>query len=184
MSSQTISARSHIGDLAGHASGTILDHLLTISADYYTPTDDTLIPTGKIEPVEGTPFDFRVPTPIGKNIKSIKADPQGYDLNYVLRGEAGELRPAAEVRDPKSGRVMTVRTTEPGLRVKIPFVEQVHKIPVQRQLKEEFGFRTDEPGIRSTFSAADFSASAMLASGMKYGDCKKTWCCADPIIAK
>jgi aldose 1-epimerase len=102
-------------NLAGHASGTILDHLLTISADYYTPTDDTLIPTGKIDPVEGTPFDFRVPTPIGKNIKAIKADPQGYDLNYVLRGEAGELRAAAEVREPKSGRVMKVRTTEPGV---------------------------------------------------------------------
>ena len=103
-------------NLGGHDSGTILDHLMKIEADYYTPTDDTLIPTGKIEPVEDTPFDFRSPTPIGKRIKGIKADPQGYDLNFVLRGgEEPKLRPAAEVTDPKSGRVMIVSTTEPGV---------------------------------------------------------------------
>jgi membrane protease subunit HflK len=58
-----------------------------------------------------------------------------------------------------------VRTTEPGLRMKIPLVEQVYKIPVQRQLKEEFGFRTAEPGIRTTFSAADFNGEAMMLTG-------------------
>jgi aldose 1-epimerase len=102
-------------NLGGHDSGTILDHSMKIEADYYTPTDETLIPTGKIDPVEGTPFDFRSPTPIGKNIEMIKATPRGYDLNYVLRGEAGKLRPAAEVSEPKSGRIMKVSTTEPGV---------------------------------------------------------------------
>ena len=103
-------------NLGGHDSGTILDHLMKIEADYYTPTDATLIPTGKIDPVEDTPFDFRSPTPIGKRIKDIKADPQGFDLNYVLRGgEEGKLRPIAEVTDPKSGRVMIVSSTEPGV---------------------------------------------------------------------
>ena len=88
---------------------------MQIEADSYTPTDDTLIPTGKIEPVKGTPFDFTSPTPIGKHIKEIKADPQGFDLNYVLDGDAGKLRPCAMVEDPKSGRYLRVMTTEPGV---------------------------------------------------------------------
>jgi aldose 1-epimerase len=88
---------------------------MQIEADLYTPTDETLIPTGKIENVKGTPFDFTYPTPIGKNIKEIKADPQGFDLNYVLKGASGRPRPCAKVVDPKSGRVMTVQTSEPGV---------------------------------------------------------------------
>ena len=102
-------------NLAGHASGDVLGHVLKLESDKYTPTDDTLIPTGKIEPVKGTPFDFTTPTAIGKNIKMIKADPQGYDLNYVLNGETGTLRLAATVTEPTSGRVMKVHTTEPGV---------------------------------------------------------------------
>src|SRR5207248_2936824 len=90
---------------------------IQVMAKTYTPGDETLIPTGEIAPVAGTPFDFTAPTPIGKRIKEIKADPQGYDLNYVIDADpkADGLSVAANVTDPKSGRVMTVRTNEPGV---------------------------------------------------------------------
>ncbi|MBL8865015.1 MAG: galactose mutarotase [Gemmataceae bacterium] len=103
-------------NLGGHASGDILGHEVEIMAKNYTPTDDTLIPTGKIAPVAGTPFDFTKAATIGARIKQIDAKPQGYDLNYALDGKAGG-KPflAARVTEPKSGRVMEVFTDEPGL---------------------------------------------------------------------
>ncbi len=103
-------------NLGGHASGDILGHEVEIMAKNYTPTDETLIPTGKIAPVAGTPFDFTKAATIGSRIKQIDAKPQGYDLNYALDGKAGD-KPflAARVTEPKSGRVMEVFTDEPGL---------------------------------------------------------------------
>jgi len=101
-------------NLKGHDQGDILDHQIQIFADKITPTDETLIPTGKIEPVKGTPYDFTEPQAIGKKIGDIKGEPGGYDLNYVLRG-GKDLKVAARVHEPKSGRVMVMMTTEPGV---------------------------------------------------------------------
>ena len=106
-------------NLAGHASGTVLDQELQLQSDYYTPTDSTLIPTGEILMVDGTPHDFRQPKKLGRDIDQLKNDQGkgGYDTNFVVNGSYGELRPAARVSDPSSGRVMEVWTTEPGVQL-------------------------------------------------------------------
>lgn len=107
-------------NLASHGAGDILDHVVMIDAEYFTPVDSTLIPTGELRPVEGTPFDFTEPTAIGARIdaddQQIEYGP-GYDHNFVLRreGPAAEPQLAARVTEPTSGRVMEVLTTEPGL---------------------------------------------------------------------
>ena len=105
-------------NLAGEASGTILGHKLTLHADHYTPINASLIPTGEIAPVSGTPLDFRASTTIGERIHKDNEQlrlANGYDHNFVLNGSG--LRIAAEAVDPASGRTLTVETTEPGVQL-------------------------------------------------------------------
>ncbi len=99
-------------NLAGHSSGNILGHELTLTADNFTPVDDTLIPTGEIKAVKDTPMDFTSPTAIGARIAQVKG---GYDHNYVLNNSDGSMALAARVYEPKTGRVMEISTTEPGI---------------------------------------------------------------------
>jgi aldose 1-epimerase len=105
-------------NLAGAGNGDVLDHLLYLNAESITPVDSTAIPTGEFRPVRGTPMDFTKPTAIGTHITAdydqIKIAP-GYDVNWVLNKKGEELSLAAKVVEPKSGRTLTVYTTEPGI---------------------------------------------------------------------
>jgi len=99
--------------------GDVNSHVVQINADKFTPVDETLIPTGVLQPVDGTPFDFRIPTPIGARVNDPN-DQQikfggGYDHNWVINKPEGQLGLQATVSEAESGRVLEVYSTEPGL---------------------------------------------------------------------
>lgn len=111
-------------NLGGHAAGDIRGHELTLNANYYTPVDAELLTTGEILAVAGTPFDFRVPKPIGRDIDAVRYEDalhaaggarSGYDHNWCLAGESGRMKLCARVVDNASGRGMELHTTEPGV---------------------------------------------------------------------
>jgi aldose 1-epimerase len=105
-------------NLSGSFTRSILDHLLTIEADSFTPVDKGLIPTGRMMNVTDTPMDFRAPVAIGARIDDLFEQlifGKGYDHNWILRNGAGQVRKAAELYEPASGRLMTVSTDQPGL---------------------------------------------------------------------
>jgi aldose 1-epimerase len=107
-------------NLAGQGKGDVLGQVLKIDASRMTPVDATLIPTGELKSVQGTPFDFRAPHAIGERINADDIQlhlGHGYDHNFVLDHPEGELAEAAEVYEPASGRILKVLTTEPGVQL-------------------------------------------------------------------
>lgn len=107
-------------NLNGHEAGEVTDHVLTLNADRFTAVDDTLIPTGELAAVAGTPLDFSEPTAIGERIDSDHPQMElggGYDHNFVINRDGPGLVRAAEVYAPESGRVMEVLTTQPGVQL-------------------------------------------------------------------
>jgi len=112
----TIVNLAHHGywNLGGHHSGDVLAHELLLEADDFTP-GDPVVPTGELRAVAGTPFDFRSPKPIGRDLEQVGATPRGFDHNFVVRGPSGQLRPVARVRHPGSGRVLTLEADAPGV---------------------------------------------------------------------
>jgi aldose 1-epimerase len=103
-------------NLAGAGEGDILGHELTLHASKFTAVDEGSIPTGKLEAVADGPMDFTKAKPIARDFAKMTGEPGGYDHNFVLdQSEAGRLKPAAELYEPKSGRVLKISTTQPGI---------------------------------------------------------------------
>jgi aldose 1-epimerase len=106
-------------NLGGHGSGTIKEHQLQLFAAQYTPsapvTGGDPVPDGTIKPVKGTPFDFTTAKPIGKDLEAVGGKPIGYDHNWIVDGEPNKMRPVARVKDPKSGRVLSLEADQPGV---------------------------------------------------------------------
>jgi aldose 1-epimerase len=106
-------------NLGGYDSGLITDHELTIPADKYTPgvvdPSGDPVPNGTVKPVKGTPFDFLAAKPVGKDLQAAGGTPIGFDHNWIVNGEPHALRPAARIKDPKSGRVLTLEADQPGV---------------------------------------------------------------------
>jgi len=158
-------------NLAGQGQGDILSHVMMIRAGRFTPVDAGLIPTGELRGVEGTPLDFRTPTAIGARIEA--KDEQmvrgkGYDHNFVLDGPAGSLSLAAKVTEPKSGRVMEVLTTQPGVQFYTGnFLDGTLRGKGGKAYAHRFGFCLETQHFPDSPNQSAFP-SAVLKPGSEY----------------
>lgn len=157
-------------NLAGESSTSVLDHQLTIVADHYPPVGPTLIPTGAVASVTGTPFDFREPVRLAERVDL--RDPQlrvagGFDHNLVLAGRAGELTLAATLHDPWSGRLLRIRTTEPGVQFYDGHLLDGRVAAHQRALRPRAGLCLETQHFPDSPNHAGFP-SVVLQRGERY----------------
>lgn len=157
-------------NLSGEGDSTILDHLLTIRADGYTPVDETLIPTGEIASVANTPFDFRQPTAIGARIDTADAQlllGKGYDHNFVLKKDPG-LQLVATAESPKTGIIMDVFTEEPGLQFYSGnFMDNVQNAKGNKTYEHRSAFCLETQHFPDAPNRPDFP-STVLEPGSEY----------------
>jgi aldose 1-epimerase len=154
-------------NLAGAGSRDVLNHEMLINADYYTPADKALIPTGEIHSVKGTPLDFTEPETIGARIEQL-TQTRGYDHNYVLKNSDGSLVLAARVYEPTSGRVMTVHTTEPGIQFYTANGMRAINGRSGKMYNRHYGFCLETQHFPDSPNKPHFP-STVLRPGEKYG---------------